>query len=62
MPSKGQPAQRRGGRMVGRSRDKATSVCNTRPKERTMGDIEAADHDAHEHTRVDTHMPLSSIF
>ncbi len=70
----GQPVWRWGGRMVGRSGGK-TSVCNTRPRERTMGDIEAAGHDAQKYTTMhafvctytcilihaDTHIPHPSV-
>lgn len=52
VPSMGQRVWRWGGRTVGRSGDKA-SVCNTRPRERTMGDIEAAGHGAWKPTAVD---------
>lgn len=41
--------------MVGRSGEK-TSVCNTRPREGTMGDIEAAGHGAHAATAMYVHV------
>lgn len=39
--SEGQPARRRCETVAGRNRDKVTSVCNSRPRERRMGDTEA---------------------
>lgn len=54
VPSKGQPVWRWGGWMVGRSGDK-TSVRNTRPREGTMGDIEATGHGAHTATAMYVH-------